>query len=166
MRDFRSILNIIGLLLCIESFAMIIPLIVDVLNSNNDWKQFFYSSILTFVIGLVLFLSFRKERNKINIRQAFVLTILSWLLLAFFGSIPFIYTSSLLSYSDAFFESVSGITTTGATVINNLDELPEGILVWRSLLWTLFLTSIRCQFASFQQSQELSHHSLLGKLVG
>ena len=134
MRDFRSILNIIGLLLCIESFAMIIPLIVDVLNSNNDWKQFFYSSILTFVIGLVLFLSFRKEKDKINIRQAFVLTILSWLLLAFFGSIPFIYTSTLLSYPDAFFESVSGITTTGATVINNLDELPEGILVWRSLL--------------------------------
>ena len=134
MRDFRSILNIIGLLLCIESFAMIIPLIVDLLYSNNDWKQFFYSSILTFIIGLVFFLSFRKEKNKINIRQAFVLTILSWLLLAFFGSIPFIYTSSLLSYSDAFFESVSGITTTGATVINNLDELPEGILVWRSLL--------------------------------
>tara|TARA_B100000686_G_scaffold347063_1_gene434960 strand:+ start:11 stop:1459 length:1449 start_codon:yes stop_codon:yes gene_type:complete len=134
MRDFRSILNILGLLLCIESIAMIIPMLFDLLNNNNDWKQFFYSSIFTFFIGLVLFISFKKKQLKIDLRQAFVLTITSWILIAIFGAIPFIYTSSSLSYTDAFFESVSGITTTGATVITNLDVLPEGILIWRSLL--------------------------------
>ena len=65
---------------------------------------------------------------------SFVLTILSWLFISLFGSLPFIYTSASLSYTDSFFESVSGITTTGSTVINNLDSLPEGILIWRSLL--------------------------------
>ena len=134
MRDFRSIFYILGLLLCIEAIAMIIPLLFDLFYSNEDWKQFFYSSIITFFIGLVLFFSFKKEKNKIDLRQAFVLTILSWLFISLFGSIPFIYTSASLSYTDSFFESVSGITTTGSTVINNLDSLPEGILIWRSLL--------------------------------
>jgi len=134
MRDFRSILYILGLLLCIESIAMIIPLLVDLIYSNEDWKQFFYSSIITFFIGLVLFFSFKREKIKINVRQAFVLTFFSWFLIALFGSIPFIYVSTSLSYTDAFFESVSGITTTGATVINNLDFLSEGILIWRALL--------------------------------
>ena len=134
MRDFRSILYILGLLLCIEAVAMIIPLFVDLIYSNDDWQQFFYSSIITFFIGLVLFFSFKREKIKIDVRQAFVLTLFSWLLIAFFGSIPFIYVSTFLSYTDAFFESVSGITTTGATVINNLDSLSEGILIWRALL--------------------------------
>ena len=134
MRDYRSILNIIGLLLCIESLAMVLPLVLDLVNNNNDWKQFFYSSLLTFLIGSVLFISFKKEKIKVDIRQAFLLTIISWLLIAIFGSIPFVYTSTSLSYTDAFFETISGITTTGATVIYNLDNLPEGILLWRSLL--------------------------------
>ena len=134
MRDFRSILYILGLLLCIEAVAMIIPLFVDLIYSNDDWQQFFYSSIITFFIGLVLFFSFKRKKIKIDVRQAFVLTLFSWLLIAFFGSIPFIYVSTFLSYTDAFFESVSGITTTGATVINNLDSLSEGILIWRALL--------------------------------
>ena len=88
MRDFRSILFILGLLLCIEAIAMTIPLTVDLVYSNSDWQQFFYSIIVTFFIGLVLFFSFKKkEKIKINIRQAFVLTFLSWILIAFFGSL-------------------------------------------------------------------------------
>ena len=134
MRDFRPILNILGLLLCIESIALLIPMFFDLANNNQDWKQFFYISCFTFLIGFVLYQGFKKEKLKINLRQAFLLTTLSWFLIALFGSLPFIYSSSSLSFTDAFFESVSGITTTGATVINNLDYLSEGILIWRSLL--------------------------------
>ncbi len=134
MRDFRSILNIIGLLLCIEAAAMLIPMFYDLLYKNHDWVQFFYSSLITFFIGLILYISFRKKNIKLGIRQAFVLTISSWLVISLFGSIPFVYSSSSLSYTDAFFESVSGITTTGSTVIYNLENLSEGILIWRSLL--------------------------------
>ena len=106
----------------------------DLINNNQDWKQFFFISCLTFLIGFVLYVGFKKEKIKIDLRQAFLLTILSWLLIAFFGSLPFIYASSSLNFTDAFFESVSGITTTGSTVISRLDNLSEGILVWRSLL--------------------------------
>jgi len=134
MRDFRSILNIIGLLLCIEALAMLIPMFTDLLYHNQDWEKFFFSSLITFFIGLVLYFSFKKEKVKIKIRQAFVLTILSWIIIAIFSSLPFVFTTTNLDYTDAFFESISGITTTGATVLSNLDNLPEGILIWRSLL--------------------------------
>ena len=134
MRDFRSILNIIGLLLCIESIAMLIPMIFDLYYKNDDWVQFFYSSLITFFIGIILNISFRKKNIKLGIREAFVLTISSWIIISIFGSLPFIYSSSNLTYTDAFFESVSGITTTGSTVISNLEDLSEGILIWRSLL--------------------------------
>ena len=134
MRDFRPILNIIGLLLCIESIALLIPMIFDYINNNEDWKQFFFISCLTFFIGLVLYVGFKNEKLKINLRQAFLLTILSWLVIALFGSLPFMYSSSSLNFTNAFFESVSGITTTGSTVISNFDSLSEGILIWRSLL--------------------------------
>jgi len=134
MRDFRSVINIIGILLCIESFAMLIPMLVDLMYLNPDWEKFFFSSLITFFIGIVLYFSFRKEKVRINIREAFVLTILSWIVIALFASLPFVFTSSNLNYTDAFFESISGITTTGATVIANLDDLSEGILIWRSLL--------------------------------
>lgn len=134
MRDFRPILNILGLLLCIESLALLIPMIFDYINNNEDWKQFFFISCLTFFIGLVLYVGFKNEKLKINLRQAFLLTILSWLVIALFGSLPFMYSSSSLNFTNAFFESVSGITTTGSTVISNFDSLSEGILIWRSLL--------------------------------
>ena len=134
MRDFRPILNIIGLLLCIESIALLIPMIFDYINNNEDWKQFFFISCLTFLIGLVLYVGFKNEKLKINLRQAFLLTILSWLVIALFGSLPFMYSSSSLNFTNAFFESVSGITTTGSTVISNFDSLSEGVLIWRSLL--------------------------------
>ena len=83
---------------------------------------------------LVLYYSFKKEKIIIKVRQAFVLTILSWIIIAVFASLPFIFTSANLKLYRCFFESISGITTTGATVINNLDELHHGILIWRSLL--------------------------------
>ena len=132
MRDFRSVFNIIGMLLCIEALAMLIPMVIDILYNNSDWQIFFFTSLTTFFIGLVLYFSFRHKKNIIKVREAFFLTIISWILIAVFASLPFVYSSSNLNYSNAFFESISGITTTGATVISNLDELPEGILIWRT----------------------------------
>lgn len=134
MRDFRPVFYIIGILLCIESITMLLPMTLDLIYQNNDWQIFMLSSILTFFIGIVLYFSFKSKKNKINLHQAFILTILSWIVIALFSSLPFIFSSSNLDFSDAFFESISGITTTGATVIVNLDNLSEGILIWRSFL--------------------------------
>tara|TARA_B100001057_G_scaffold218200_1_gene218355 strand:- start:821 stop:2206 length:1386 start_codon:yes stop_codon:yes gene_type:complete len=113
---------------------MLIPMTFDLYYKNDDWVQFFYSSLITFFIGIILNISFRKKNIKLGIREAFVLTISSWIIISIFGSLPFIYSSSNLTYTDAIFESVSGITTTGSTVISNLENLSEGILIWRSLL--------------------------------
>ena len=134
MRDFRSIFYIFGLLLCIEAVAMLIPMVVDIAYQNSDWQIFLFSSLITFILGLVLYFSFKHQKVKIRIREAFVLTVFSWIIVALFASFPLIYSSSQLNFTDAFFESISGITTTGATVITNLDQLSEGILIWRSLL--------------------------------
>ena len=134
MSDFRPVFYIIGILLCIESMTMLIPMTIDLIYQNSDWQIFMLSSILTFFIGLVLYFSFRGQKNKISLRQAFILTVLSWTIIALFSSLPFIFSSSNLDFTNAFFESISGITTTGATVIINLDNLPEGILIWRSFL--------------------------------
>ena len=88
MRDFRSVIHIIGLLLCIEAIAMTIPMITDLIYKNEDWDEFLLSSLITFFIGLVLYFSFRKKKIIIKVRQAFVLTFLSWIVIAIFASIP------------------------------------------------------------------------------
>jgi trk system potassium uptake protein TrkH len=134
MRDFRSVFYIIGILLCIQAITMLIPMCLDLIYKNSDWQIFLFSSIITFFIGLILYYSFKNKKDKINLRQAFVLTVLSWIVIALFSSLPFIYSSSNLDFTDAFFESISGITTTGSTVIVNLEQLSEGILIWRSIL--------------------------------
>ena len=134
MRDFRSILNIIGILICIESIAMLIPMFFDLYYGNYDWLQFFYSSLITFFIGIILYFSFRKKNIKLGIRQAFLLTNSAWISIAIFGSLPFLLSDIDMSFVDAFFESTSGITTTGATVIENLEAKSHGILIWRALL--------------------------------
>ena len=87
MRDFRSIISIIGFLLCIEAISMLIPMIVDALYHNEDWKVFSFSSFITFFIGIVLYFSFKQKNNKIKVREAFLLTIFSWIIIAFFASV-------------------------------------------------------------------------------
>ena len=93
MKDLRSIFYIIGILLCIESIAMLIPSVIDFLYGNDDWKIFFFSSFITFLIGLVLYFSFKKEKITIKIREAFFLTIFSWIVISIFASLPFVYSS-------------------------------------------------------------------------
>ena len=88
MRDFRSILYIVGLLLCIEAIAMLFPMIFDIAHRNPDWQIFFFSSLITFIIGLVLYFSFKNQKRKIRIREAFVLTVFSWIIVAVFASLP------------------------------------------------------------------------------
>ncbi len=134
MNDFRPMLYVIGILLCLTSGAMLLPMIVDLFYQNDDWKTFMFSSILCFSFGMALIFSFNNKSNKLSIRQAFLLTVSSWIIIALFASLPFMYSESSLSFTNAFFESVSGVTTTGSTVISGLDVLPEGILLWRSLL--------------------------------
>ena len=132
---FSPIIYLIGMLLCILSLFMMIPAFVDWLYGNNDWPAFVGASLLTLFVGAILYLSNRDSTTEhLELRQAFLLTNSAWISIALFGSLPFLLSEIDMSFTDAIFESTSGITTTGATVINNLEATSHGILIWRALL--------------------------------
>ena len=132
--DFRPIFLVIGILLATLALIMLVPTAVDGFSGNPDWEVFAISSGVTLFVGVAMALTSRAGAMKLTLRQAFAMTTLSWLTLTFFASLPFAYSELNLSFTDAFFEAMSGITTTGSTVITGLDKAPTGILLWRALL--------------------------------
>jgi len=134
MMDLRPVFLIIGILLSALSVSMIVPAIVDALAGNPDWQVFAISAGVTLFVGVAMTLTTRSGGLHLSVRQAFVMTALSWLVMTFFAAIPLAFSELNLSFTDAFFEAMSGITTTGSTVITGLDSAPPGILLWRALL--------------------------------
>jgi len=134
MIDFRPAFFIIGILLTTLSVAMLAPFAIDIIDGNPDWQVFAGAGLLTLFVGGVLVLTNRSPVRRLSIRQAFILTTASWLVLTTFAALPFVFSVLKLTYTDAFFEAMSGITTTGSTVIRGLDVAPRGILLWRALL--------------------------------
>jgi trk system potassium uptake protein TrkH len=134
LTDSRPILFIIGILMSTLALAMCLPAIADAAVYNPDWQVFAVAAAFTLLFGVMLVLTARSPNRSLNQRQAFVLTTLSWTMIPAFGALPFTFSELELSYTDAFFEAMSGITTTGATVLTGLDFAPPGILLWRALL--------------------------------
>jgi len=134
MIDLRPVLLVVGVLLATLGCAMMLPALYDLASSNDDWQIFAASSTLTLFVGIGLAFANRGVTQHFTIKQAFLLTNLSWLSLTAFGALPFTWSQLDISYTDAFFESMSGITTTGATILTGLDTAPPGILLWRALL--------------------------------
>lgn len=134
MIDFRPIFLILGLLLSTLALMMIIPAITDIVSGNPDWQVFAVASGVTLFIGVSLSLTSQAGGASLSVRQAFIFTTMSWVVLTTFASLPFAFSKLNLSFTDAFFEAMSGITTTGSTIIVNLDSAPRGLLLWRSLL--------------------------------
>jgi len=132
---FAPVIYLIGMLLCILSLFMLVPAIVDWFYGSNDWPAFIASSLVTVFFGGAFYLSGRGSATEhLELRQAFLLTNSAWLSIALFGSLPFLFSEINMSFVDAIFESTSGITTTGSTVIVNLEQTSHGILIWRALL--------------------------------
>ena len=134
VRDFRPVLFVVGILLITLSLAMALPAIADAVTGNPHWRVFLAASVFTLFIGTCLVLSNRMREPRLTVRQAFVLTTLSWVIVAAFAALPFAFSDLNLSYTDGYFEAMSGLTTTGSTVIVGLDDAPAGILLWRALL--------------------------------
>ncbi len=134
MLELRPVAFVIGILLSILSIAMVIPAVVDAAVGNPDWLVFTASAGITLFIGVSLLLTTRASLGSFNLRQAFIMTNLAWLVIAVFGALPFRFSELELSFTDAFFESMSGITTTGSTIIVGLDHAPPGILLWRAIM--------------------------------
>ena len=134
VRDFRPVFFVVGILLITLSLAMALPAVADGVAGDPDWLVFVASSVFTLFIGACLVLSNRMREPRLTVRQAFVLTTVSWIVVAAFAALPFAFSDLALSYTDAYFEAMSGLTTTGSTVIVGLDRAPPGILLWRALL--------------------------------
>lgn len=130
----RAAIHIAAVFAIYLSAAMLIPAVVDLYYGNRDWQVFAFSALLLGGLALAVTLATQGRPPQVTTRFGFLLVNLLWLTLAFAGAVPFVMSSLDMSLTDAFFESVSGITTTGSTVMNGLDRAPPGILIWRSLL--------------------------------
>ena len=130
----QPIISVIGIFLLWLSFAMLIPGLLDFFEGNQNWIGFFVSSVFTFFMGMSFILMNRGNTIKIEVKSAFMLVVLSWFSLSIFASLPFITSTQNFSLTDAFFESVSGLTTTGSTIINDIENSSRGIILWRAIL--------------------------------
>ena len=133
MSNYKTVFFTLGVLQIILGVFMFIPIIFQFLYSEID-SSFFGASIVTIIFGTLFFLSNLDHNKRLTLQQAFLLTALSWLSIAIFGSLPFVFSDLGFSFTNAFFESMSGITTTGSTIISNLNEMPKSILLWRAIL--------------------------------
>ena len=131
----KSVIRILGLLLMLFSLAIIPPIVVSIIYSDGETWSFFYALILIFVSGLLLWLPAMQAKTDLKLRDGFIIVVLFWFVLSAFASLPMVLSESLsISITDAIFESISGLTTTGATILNNIDDLPKSILFYRQYL--------------------------------
>ena len=127
--------KVVGIMLLLFSVTLLIPLVVSLLYTDGNHYTFIYSFIVILILGLLLYLPNMSAKNDIKTKEGFLIVVLFWIVLSLVGSLPFILDKQLsLSFIDAFFESVSGWTTTGATIITNLDSLSPSILIYRQEL--------------------------------
>ncbi len=135
MMDLRPVGYVIGLLVAILGVTMLLPMLADIIEGRGEWNVFFESGVITILTGVVLAMSCANGVGEgLTIRQTFLLTTAVWAALPLFGAIPFVFGATELRFVDAYFEAMSGLTTTGSTVISGLDGLPRGLLLWRGIL--------------------------------
>ena len=129
--DYGAVIKVLGNLLIVEAGLMVPSFLVALNYSQNDKKAFLISIIITSIMGFVMSKSFEYKKG-IKAKEGLAIVAFGWILASFFGSLPFVFSGSIPSWIDAFFETVSGFTTTGATIVDNVEALPMGILFWRS----------------------------------
>ena len=126
------VVYLIGRLLTAEGLMLVIPAIVSAIyGEQKEMRIFLAVAVLTIFIGIVL--SVRKPKNKVFYqREGFVITALGWIFISLMGCLPFVFSGAIPNFVDALFETVSGFTTTGASILSDVEALPKGILFWRS----------------------------------
>ncbi len=134
MKTIRPLLLVIGILLTTLGLAMLIPAAVDFALGEQGWPGFALSSAITLFLGVGLWISNTQWATQLTLRQAFILTTLAWVVLVAFAALPLHLSQMGLSVTDSVFEAMSGLTTTGSTVMTGLDIAPPGVLLWRAIL--------------------------------
>ncbi len=135
MFDIRPAGHVVGRLVMVLGCTMFLPAMVDFIDGNGHWPAFAQSALLAILVGSAMaFACANSTAAGLSMQQTFFLTTGIWLILPLFGALPFWLGATEARFVDAFFEAMSGLTTTGATVFSGLDELPRGLLLWRGLL--------------------------------
>ncbi|MBI3754860.1 MAG: TrkH family potassium uptake protein [Deltaproteobacteria bacterium] len=129
----KVILYLIGAFAIFLGLSMLFPAALSFAYRETAATPIFLSAVLTSGIGGILFLSFKGERVEVSHREGFAITAMAWICAGFFGALPYLFSGALPHFVDAYFESISGFTTTGATVFTSVENLPHGIIFWRSL---------------------------------
>ena len=133
MINFKLIYRVLGQLLFLEAIMMLLCLGIALCYQEDDILAFSVSIVIITACGFLLKLKGRKSKNSMNRRDAYLLVTLTWAVFSLLGALPFTVSGYVPSYTDAFFETMSGFTTTGATVIDDVEVLPHGLLFWRSM---------------------------------
>ena len=133
MKSNKTVFFLLGILLIVLGVSMLVPYTIQVFLVENS-HSFISASFITIFFGVLCVLTNLENELKLNLKQIFLFTTLAWFFVAVFGSLPFLLSPTPLSISEAFFESMSGITTTGATVITDLENASKSILLWRSIM--------------------------------
>ncbi len=128
----RIVLRIIGKILQTEALLMLLPALVSLCYRENSVWAFLISAIITIAVGSLLTLAFKPKSEVIYAREGLIIVALAWLFMSAFGALPFYISREIPSYVDAFFEIVSGFTTTGSSILRNVEALSHGCLLWRS----------------------------------
>jgi trk system potassium uptake protein TrkH len=129
--NYPSITNVLGKLLIVTGSSMLLPLICSIYYKENDLFPIFISAVIIILIGLPLWWIFRKNHD-LDIKDGFFLAVFGWILVSAVSTLPFIIHGSIPSFTDAFFEMMSGYTTSGATILTDIEVVPHGLLFWRS----------------------------------
>ncbi|NOU61177.1 TrkH family potassium uptake protein [Marinifilum sp. JC070] len=133
MVKFKIIFNILGKLLVGESFFLFLSLLVSLIYQENDSAAFLNAGLITFAVGTFSYLISKGVKKDLGKREGYIIVSLVWVVFSIFGCLPYLFSGAIPSVTDAFFETMSGFTTTGSSILNNIEELPHGILFWRSL---------------------------------
>ena len=131
--NWKAVLKILGKILIAEAAMMLLPIIVAAIEGENTYWGFLIPLVILFVLGIpTYFIKANSEERKIYAKEGFLIVAFAWIMLAAIGAIPFVITKAIPHYVDALFETISGFTTTGASVLSDVESLPKSILFWRS----------------------------------
>ncbi len=133
MFNIKGIFKVLGSLLVIESIFMLLSALVGVCYHDGGAQILLKSTGVTFLVGFLVVLFTRNAESKIQRNDGFIIVTLVWVLFSFFGSLPYLFSGQVHTLADAFFETMSGFTTTGSSILNDIEALPHGVLFWRSL---------------------------------
>ncbi|MCK5102114.1 MAG: TrkH family potassium uptake protein, partial [Cyclobacteriaceae bacterium] len=132
--NFKAIFSILGLLLMLNGGFMLMCLPVSIYYNDGDWHALLISGIFTLLIGLITYVLTKNQSNGgLKKRDGYLVVTMGWLCMSLFGTLPYLISQEIPFFTDAFFETLSGFTTTGASILNDIESIGKGILMWRSL---------------------------------